>query len=144
METLKYDESAEKGVRRLFAALAESSLHDSDAEVLRDAGPEASLKAEHVRSLLLDTVKAHKQRALNAALAVYREEVRRYKERRFAMPTDSREKRELLTAVLGRFPQGERTFLTLQHREFKNLSDADIESLLKQLEALGVLDGESR
>ncbi len=124
--------------------LADSSLQDTDAEVLRDAGPEASHKAEQVRACLLDGVRSFKQKALNNALAVYREEVRRYKDRSYTLPSGESDRRELLNSIFQRFPQGEKTFLTLQHREFKSLSDADVESLLKQLEALGVLNGDRR
>lgn len=131
-------------IQKLFALLADNSLHDTDAEVLRDAGPDASQKAEQVRACLLDGVRSYKQRALDNALSAYREEVQRYKERRFALPTEKGDRRELLNSIFQRFPQGEKTFLTLQHREFKSLSDADVESLLKQLEALGVLNGDRR
>jgi hypothetical protein len=144
METSKPLPKEVRSVERLFAVMAESSLQDTDAEVLREAGPNASEKAERVRACLLDGVKAFKQRALDRALVAYREEVRRYKQKQFVLPEKSADRRELLHSVFNRFPQGEKTFLTLQHREFKNLSDSDVESLLKQLEALGVLNGESR
>jgi hypothetical protein len=138
------DTGPDTKLQRLYCALAESSLKDTDEEVTRAIGPEAPEKAEKVRLTLLDGVKAYRQRALNDAMIIYREELKRFKESQFKIPSSVGEKRQLLESVFQRFPQGERTFLTLQHRGFKNLSDADVESCLRQLEALGVLDGESR
>ncbi len=125
----------------IYGFLAEQSLVDIEGEA---TDGDQSERAENVRQLLLGAVKEHRQRALNRALEVYRDEVRLYQSRHFQPPTKAAERRELLGTILQRFGEGERSFLTLQHREFKNLSDADVESLLKQLEALGVLNAGSR
>ena len=42
--------------------------------------------------------------------------------------------------MMSRKPEIGAALLTAQHREFKDLTDADIQSCLEQLGALGVLD----
>ena len=51
-------------------------------------------------------------------------------------------RRLLLAASLQRRPEMREAVITLQHREFDSFSDADVESALKQLDALGLLDEE--
>jgi hypothetical protein len=44
---------------------------------------------------------------------------------------------------LERRPQMKEAVVTLQHRDFASFSDADVESVLKQLDALGLLEDDS-
>jgi hypothetical protein len=46
----------------------------------------------------------------------------------------------MLAALFAREPEMGSAWLTAQHRQFKNLSDLDVTSLLMQLKALGALD----
>jgi hypothetical protein len=142
MDTVPIEKNFPLEAQRLFDALAEDSLIETDEEVLAEAGVQAGERADEVRLSLLNEVKSYRQRLLNDAMLVYKEEVRRFKAKSYAIPQGSGERRALLDSIFQRFPQNERTFLTLQHRGFKNLTDEDVESCLRQLEALGVLDGD--
>ena len=55
------------------------------------------------------------------------------------IPAVPKQQRELLTHVLQTHP--EIRSVTLQHREFSELTDSDVQSLLRQLEQLGMLQG---
>jgi hypothetical protein len=56
------------------------------------------------------------------------------------LPDTAEERRALLGGLLARHPRMEAALVTVQHREFKELTDADVESCLAQLAELGVLD----
>ncbi len=74
------------------------------------------------------------------ARAVYESSVTAISSRTYNLPRDNSERRTLLNAVLAQKPDLQSLALTAQHRELKDLTDADIESFLKQLAELGLLD----
>jgi hypothetical protein len=51
-------------------------------------------------------------------------------------------RRALLAGIFERHPEMTDAFLTVQHRELRELTDADVESCLAQMLELGVFDGE--
>ena len=61
----------------------------------------------------------------------------------FQLPTSSGERRQLLEAVIARHQQADR-MLTAQHRDFKEMTDDDVESWLQQFGALGLLDAKPK
>jgi hypothetical protein len=61
------------------------------------------------------------------------------KERDFAIPATAAERRSLLDAFLASYQASGMTGLTAQFRDLKSVSDADVESTLRQLDALGAL-----
>ena len=56
-----------------------------------------------------------------------------------SLPNTPEDRRKLFTLVMTRKPELGQALVTLQNREFKNFTDADIQSCLEQLGALGVL-----
>lgn len=123
--------------------LAEAVLDAPEAEIVAElGGTEAfAARAQQVRALLWTTAKTFRQQALLDAIEEYQRQVKAAKEARFTLPSDPAARRDLLVSLFQRSPQIER--FTLQHRDFKTMSDADVDSVLKQLQALGALPRET-
>lgn len=129
-------------LRALHAALAEAVLSASDGELIEEAreeGLDPDALAEETRTVLLKTVKTFKQRALIAAKGQHRRKAAQLAAKRFELPTSPMERRQLLDAVIAGHKHKSRT-LVAQHRDFKEMTDDDVESLLQQFGALGLLD----
>jgi hypothetical protein len=139
----KQPETHEKELRAIMYALAESIAQASDEEILaevREEGDNPEIEAEHIRSRLRDTAKAYQQQKLRAAQQQYDAHIAGMRNKEYALPTTPGARRTLLAAVFARIPELQTALLTAQYRDFSNLTDADIESQLKQLKELGVLD----
>lgn len=132
----------EAELRTIMDALAESVANASDDEVIaeaREAGKDPARVAERVREILKRAVIAFEQRRLREAEQAYERRVASIRERRYPIPAAADRRRELLDRIVTRKPELGAALLTLQNREFRNLTDADIQSCLEQLGALGVL-----
>ena len=77
---------------------------------------------------------------LREAERIYKQKVARLKDNRFELPKSQVDRRNLLAAVFAAKPDIQSLMLTAQHRDFDQLTDSDVESSLKQLAYLGVLD----
>lgn len=129
----------------LMDALAESGRALDDGAVLAEArarGEDPVVAAEAVRSMLRDTGKRYRQRRLRAAVAEYRQARERLSTRWVELPDGVDERRALLASIFARHPEMTDAFLTVQHRELRELTDADVESCLAQMLELGVFDDE--
>lgn len=127
-------------------ALAEQVESMSDQEVLDDAAAEGiDVKAEgdRVRGLLLGAVVSAKKDRLASAMHAHKRSVAALARRAVRIPSDPSDRRALLMRSLERRPQMKEAVVTLQHRDFASFSDADVESVLNQLDALGLLDDDS-
>lgn len=125
----------------IFNALAEDLANVSDEELIaeaRAAGRDPARSAGELRDLLLGTVKHIKDERWRAAERAYLASVERLTAPRFGLPKTSAEQRLLLESALVRRPDVRE--MTIQHRDFTELSDEDVASLLRQLQHLGVLD----
>lgn len=132
---------ADRGWEAILNDVAEGFLELSDEDALtqtEQAGDNVAATAAGVRQLLLGEVKAFRQARLQEALVEYQRNAQRFREGTYPIPKEPADRRQLLSALFQRLPQMGQNALTLQHRDFKTLSEADIEGLLKQLEALGV------
>ncbi len=130
---------AEK-VHAILDSVAESITVASDQDVLEEArlqGLDPSSEAARVRALMLQTVRSHQQRALRSAREGYEAQIRGSFQTA-SIPNTPAERRELFSFIVARQPQYAELF-TAQHREFTDLTDADIESYLEDLAELGVL-----
>ncbi len=137
----KYDDQ----LRALLEEMAEVVAQSSDEEILAEAredGENTTQAAQQIRNFLQNKVKAYQQRALHEAQEHYEQRIQTLYRNSFKLPTSTQERRDLLTHVLSLRPDIRAALLTAQHREFKNLSDEDIEGYLKQFQELGVLDDE--
>jgi hypothetical protein len=129
-------------LRAFREALADAVLSASDEELfeeVRDEGLDPDAVAEETRALLLKTVKEFKQRALLAAREQHRRKIARLAAQRHQLPVSPDERRRLLDAVIAEHQRAGR-MLIAQHRDFKEMTDEDVESWLQQFGALGLLD----
>jgi hypothetical protein len=124
-------------------ALAEASAAAPDGELLDEAtaeGIDVNAEASRVQDLLLGAVARAKKERLHIAQRAHEESVAKMAERAARLPSDAVGRKALLMSVVQRHPQMRGAVVTLQHREFESLSDGDIESALRQLDVLGMLD----
>ncbi len=127
----------------LMDALAEHTATLSDREILDDtiaAGVDAKAEAGRVRKGLADALLGAKKQRLQTAAAAHEKTVQALNERVARLPASPESRRGLLDRIVLRQPEMRQTVVTLQHRDFQSFSDADIESALRQLDALGLID----
>ncbi len=132
----------EAELRAIMEALAESVAEASDEEILREtreAAEDPRVIADRVRDVLRRAAKDFEQRRLRAAEKAHEEHVQSLRTRSSSLPNTPEDRRKLFTLVMTRKPELGQALVTLQNREFKNFTDADIQSCLEQLGALGVL-----
>ena len=132
--------SDDKKMHALFQALADDVEALSDEEVLADCredGRSPTDVATQTRSILLNAVKAFKQRRLLAARRERERIIERMKAARHQLPADPQLRRDLLTGMLAQ-PQA-RGMLTAHGRDFTALTDEDVEEAILELMHLGVV-----
>lgn len=133
----------EAELRAIMDALAESVVEASDPDILaeaREAGEDPARTADRVRAVLRRAAKDYEQRRLREAQKAYEERLQSIQARPYVLPKTPESRRKLFTLVMTRKPELGQALVTAQHRDFKDLTDADIQSCLEQLGALGVLD----
>ncbi len=106
----------------------------------REVGIDPVKEAERIRDVLRRVSKMHRLRKLEAAEHTYHEHVRRLKGSQHQLPDSPTKRRELLAAVFAAKPDMRSLMVTAQHRAFDQLTDGDVESFLRQLADLGILD----
>jgi hypothetical protein len=127
----------------LMSALADHTESLSDAEVIEDAaaaGVDVNAEAERVRKILSDGMVRAKRARLEQARAAHSVATRAIQGRATRLPGTAAARRTMLIEFLRRAPEMRGAIVTLQHREFESFSDSDVESALRQLAALGLLD----
>ncbi len=132
-----------KELDAVYDALADSITHAKDEELLEEAklfGQDPKQLAADVKTTLLKSLTAFKQRRLIEARREYDESADSIKVGALAkLPQSPEERRSLLSWVFSQRPAMQ-AMLTTQHREFTDLSDDDVASYLEELGQLGVLD----
>lgn len=122
--------------------VSEPVLLMSDEEVLAEAvasGENPEQSAANVKALLQSAVKEYRQRRLRSAQEEYEREAFASQRRQATLPNSTAERRILLNLVCTQKPDIGNA-LTLRHRNFDELTDADVESSLEELQELGALD----
>lgn len=136
--------SPEEQVEALQHEIVEGVLA-TDASTLeamvREEGRDPRAVAEEVRQRLNATVREFHARRRNALKTQHAQSVARLGERRRALPATPVERRALLGRAVGRSRVAAEA-VTIQHREFKELTDEDVTSLLGRLADLGALPPE--
>ncbi len=135
----RYDEQ----LANIMCGLADSVLELSDEQILseiREEGIDPAIEAARIRNVLRQASKAHRQKKLREAKHTYEQRIAEMRTRQYDLPASAAERRDLLAAVFAARPNIQSAMLTTQHRDFRELSDADVETFLKQLKELGVLD----
>ena len=132
------DNSDRKSLDRLAKALAEDILEMSDEEILAEFGEQGGDAAQYAakmrtrfRQTVLTAKKARLENAAGGAAASRRTADRRRR------PVDSGAARRRLASALARDSSSP---MTLAARKEKDLSDADVQGTLEDLEELGAID----
>jgi len=132
----------EQELERLFNELAESVLGLSDREISEEVaakGVNPSEEAARIRAQVRDALKRTRQQKLVAAQQEYRRQIAAMDQKQYDIPQEPAKRRELLMAALARRPDM-KAALTAQFRGFTDLSDTDVETALKHLAYLGILN----
>jgi len=123
--------------------LADSLAEAPESEVLEEVrqGHESLLdESNEVRAILGNAGRDHLQRKLREARQAYEAARSQLQQTEYDLPSTTSERRNLLYSVLTRRPDFEAVVMTTQFRDFKNLTDDDVLSLLRQLKELRLLD----
>ena len=131
----------EEKLDALINALGDSVLEETDDEILEELHMEGiDIRAESARmkAMMLGTIKAFRQRALQTARASYERQIQQMEKRQYSIPKTPSERRKLFTFFASQ-PQFA-AFVTAQYRNLEDLTDNDIETYLEDLAELGVLE----
>lgn len=126
---------------RLLSGLADSMDHVSDEELLaevREAGGDPDTIAQVAGRTLADAVKGYRQRGLAKAKSEYAKAVDAFGRRVRVLQMGTTAKRALLAVALTKRP--DLVGVTAQWRNLESIPDSDVDGVLEQLDALGVLD----
>ena len=132
----------EEDLRHLSEAVAESVADMTEAEVLAEAmaeGVDVHAVAEELRGMAREIAREVRLRPLQDARRHYERERDALAARVVRLPASPSERRALLQQTLARKPELQ-PYLTAAARELNDLPDGDIESMLRQLAALGCID----
>lgn len=132
-----HDEPAAKILDGL-ADYIENAPGEALLEDARDAGRDPEQMAAQVKNVLMRAVKNHQQRELLRARQAYEREVAAMRTRRIELPAKPETRRNWLAAVLAQRPQMQLA-VTMQNRNFSELTNEDVEAHLRKLEMLGIL-----
>ena len=122
----------------LMNALADSVAGMSEAEF--DDEMDGKDDVEEIRAILMRSIKLGKLEALKEARQNPIVSRKSFERVRFDLPSTVGEKRDLLQSMLGSMQQKNPQALTAQFREFKDVPDEDLDTILLQLLALNEAD----
>jgi hypothetical protein len=120
----------------LMSFLAESVAQMSDDQIKEEFGADPKPRTKEILKAALKD--CHKQK-LREARVEYESAAKGFSSRSYDLPSGEGERRALLSSILSRRSELRSLAFTAQHRELKDLSDADVESFLRQLADLGLL-----
>jgi hypothetical protein len=126
---------------RIIDGIEDSILNATDDEILQSAREENRNPAEtsaRLKGILGRAVRSQQQVELIAARAGYRRQAAAMAEATFELPKTREGRRTLFMAAMSQLPQLQPAF-TLQNRDFKDLSDDDIEVQLRKMALLDLL-----
>lgn len=128
-------------LQTLFANLAQGVENASPQDIVAEAkeeGQDTEQIASSVRATLFDAVRSFEQRKLHAARHGYRKRSTELKSRRIVLPSTPTERLSLLKRAAGNDERVAK--VTARFRDFKDLTDEDVQSALEDLMELGALD----
>jgi len=117
-------------------SLAETVFEMTDKEILEEYGAEPPAKT---KDILRSAAKAYGQSKLHAAKLKREQAIQEIRSHPFEIPSTPEERRLLLENVLASQLAKGLGELTAQFRELGSIPDSDVESTLRQLDILGVL-----
>jgi hypothetical protein len=119
----------------LMSFLAESVAGMSDDQIKEEFAGDPEPRAKEI---FRAAIKDCKMKSLRTARAQYESASLEMSVRSYNIPQKTSEQRALLASLFSRKP--DLRSMTAQHRDLKDLTDSDVESFLKQLAELGLLD----
>ena len=128
-----------KELELIMSNLGDSIKGLSDEEIkaeLREEGKDPDKIPDHMRNLFKSAHKKHRKRLLLAAKEEHKRQSAKIREKKFNFSISLEEMRKLLMDTLTKRPNLQSAF-TFQNRNFKDLSDEEVELALKQLIELG-------
>src|SRR2546423_8668932 len=137
------ERDCQKKQQAIYGAIADSIIGMSDEEILaeaREAEEDPAAIAERLRKLFRGADREYSRYNFRQAADQYGRSVAAIRSCKAELPAEADDRRAMLAALFAREPEMGSALLTAQHRQFKNLSDLDVTSLLVQLKALGALD----
>lgn len=133
-------------LRSLIDGLSGPLVSASDEEI-RDQAIEDGLDLKQLgelgRGILGKALEVHMSNALIQARNQYQVRLAAFHATKLFLPTSFEEKLKLLKECLEKHAFVKDAVLTTQHRDFKNLSESDLDSMLRQLHTLGILENSS-
>lgn len=126
---------------RIIDGLGDIILNATDDEILQSAREENRNPGEtsaRVKGILRGAIRSQQQVELTAARAGYRRQAAAMAKATFELPKTNEGRRTLFIAAMSQLPQFQPAF-TLQNRDFKDLSDKDIEVQLRKMALLDLL-----
>ncbi len=133
-------------LQSLIDGLSEPLISISDEEIrnqVREDGLNVKKLGDLGRKILGEALEIYKSNTLKQARNQYQVRLAAFHATKFFLPTSFEEKLKLLKECLEKHAFVKDAVLTTQHRDFKNLSEADLDSMLRQLHALGLLANSS-
>lgn len=129
-------------IKNLAEGVSEFYRGASDEEIrsdLAEQGGDAAGYAEEARRSAMDALASFRKKRLADARAEYERKRDELDQGGFILPDTPDERQKLLVSVLARHAQS-KAILTLHHREFDQMTDEDVTTLLQQLGVLGLVD----
>ncbi len=127
---------------RLVHLAAESAFEATDEEIeeeMREAGEDLDDNAERLRAKMLAAAERGRKHRLKVLRRRWKRHAARIQELDHGIPETPAERLDLLYLVIEAEP-ALRQQITVQHKDLKDLDDADVARFLNQLAELGALD----
>ena len=121
-----------------LAASIETSEPAELAADFRDSGDDLSVIENRMKTAAIKGIKAFKQQGLHHARERYQQSSLRIGRQLRSLSGSSDDRRRRLFSALQAHP-GIEASLTIQHRDFGEMTEDDINSALEEMEILGVL-----
>ena len=139
---MSIEKDAKLQVERFLALIDDAyveATRDDAKQELEDEGTSVAEAAGRLRNAVGNVVVRLRKRALEQARETRRRRLGTFAQTESRLPLGRAEQLALLHRVQAMKPALSEG-LTIQHRQLADLSPEDVESMLRQLDALGVLD----
>ncbi len=127
---------------RLVHHLAESALDATDEEIeeeMAELGEDLDENAERLRAKMLEAAERGRKHRLKVLRKRWKRHASRIQDLDHGLPETPADRLDLLYTVIEAEP-ALRQQITVQHKDLRDLDDADVTRFLNQLAELGALD----
>ncbi|MCP3960703.1 MAG: hypothetical protein GY719_22900 [bacterium] len=136
------DPFLEEALERLIHLVGDSAFDATDEEIreeMLDAGEDPKESADRLRAKMREAAERGRRHRLKVLRKRWKRSVARIESADYRLPETPAERLDLLYMVVDAEPVL-RQQITVQHKDLKELSDADVSRYLRQLAELGALD----